>query len=398
MKGGEYRLETQALTSLIAVSQPIPSPQSVSSEESLMFQQLLGELITDEGLQDDSQVSETANQVEETSEESKEETTEMADALAQAMQYFIRLPMQQPPVTELKTADFASVEQDALILTVVAPLTEQSEDNSEMIEPTSTEITKDTPAPPIIHEQQPMDTTEEVSEIEDGKVTFELLSKPESDMLKQEETKVEFLENVSMDGAKDMNQTLPTKAIEKKISGENEQPEKQSIGVIQPPTRTLTQAMSTPVEITKTTLTWQEPAQVIRELGETIKVTLEQSPTPTTKVVQISLTPETFGKMEIELTWQEDKVAARIVVQKDAVKQQLTDQLDLIRTFLPKNPIVQTIAIDVRPPDMLFQPQQGFQSRKQSQHAPKQHLADDKEQEEIEGASVLEGRGLSLYI
>ena len=391
-------METPALTALIAVSHPTPSPQSVSSEESLMFQQLLGELITDEGLQDDSQVSETANQVEETSEESKEETTEMADALAQAMQYFIRLPMQQPPVTELKTADFASVEQDALILTVVAPLTEQSEDNSEMIEPTSTEITKDTPAPPIIHEQQPMDTTEEVSEIEDGKVTFELLSKPESDMLKQEETKVEFLENVSMDGAKDMNQTLPTKAIEKKISGENEQPEKQSIGVIQPPTRTLTQAMSTPVEITKTTLTWQEPAQVIRELGETIKVTLEQSPTPTTKVVQISLTPETFGKMEIELTWQQDKVAARIVVQKDEVKQQLTDQLDLIRAFLPKNPIVQTIAIDVRPPNMLFQPHQGFQSRKQSQHAPKQHLADDKEQEEIEGASVLEGRGLSLYI
>ena len=387
-------METPALTGLIAVSHPTPSPQSVSSEESLMFQQLLGELITDEGLQDDSQVSETANQVEETS----EETTEMADALAQAMQYFIRLPMQQPPVTELKTADFASVEQDALILTVVAPLTEQSEDNSEMIEPTSTEITKDTPAPPIIHEQQPMDTTEEVSEIEDGKVTFELLSKPESDMLKQEETKVEFLENVSMDGAKDMNQILPTKAIEKKISGENEQPEKQSIGVIQPPTRTLTQAMSTPVEITKTTLTWQEPAQVIRELGETIKVTLEQSSTPTTKVVQISLTPETFGKMEIELTWQEDKVVARIVVQKDAIKQQLTDQLDLIRAFLPKNPIVQTIAIDVRPPDMLFQPQQGFQSRKQSQHAPKHRWADDKEQEETENSRVSEGRGLSLYI
>ena len=391
-------METPALTALIAVSHPTPSPQSVSSEESLMFQQLLGELITDEGLQDDSQVSETANQVEETSEESKEETTEMADALAQAMQYFIRLPMQQPPVTELKTADFASVEQDALILTVVAPLTEQSEDNSEMIEPTSTEITKDTPAPPIIHEQQPMDTTEEVSEIEDGKVTFELLSKPESDMLKQEETKVEFLENVSMDGAKDMNQTLPTKAIEKKISGENEQPEKQSIGVIQPPTRTLTQAMSTPVEITKTTLTWQEPAQVIRELGETIKVTLEQSSTPTTKVVQISLTPETFGKMEIELTWQQDKVAARIVVQKDAIKQQLTDQLDLIRAFLPKNPIVQTIAIDVHPPNMLFQPHQGFQSRKQSQHAPKHRWADDKEQEETENSRVSEGRGLSLYI
>ena len=391
-------METPALTGLIAVSHPTPSPQSVSSEESLMFQQLLGELITDEGLQDDSQVSETANQVEETSEESKEETTEMADALAQAMQYFIRLPMQQPPVTELKTADFASVEQDALILTVVAPLTEQSEDNSEMIEPTSTEITKDTPAPPIIHEQQPMDTTEEVSEIEDGKVTFELLSKPESDMLKQEETKVEFLENISVDGAKDMKQILPIKAIEKKISGENEQPEKQSIGVIQPPTRTLTQAMSTPVEITKTTLTWQEPAQVIRELGETIKVTLEQSSTPTTKVVQISLTPETFGKMEIELTWQEDKVVARIVVQKDAIKQQLTDQLDLIRAFLPKNPIIQTIAIDVHPPNMLFQPHQGFQSRKQSQHAPKHRWADDKEQEETESSNVSEGRGLSLYI
>ena len=185
MKGGEYRLETTALTSLIAVSQPTPLLQVASPEEALIFQELLGELTADEGLQEDSQVSETANQVEETSEESKEETTEMADALAQAMQYFIRLPMQQPPVTELKTADFASIEQDALIPTVVAPLTEQPEDNSEMIEPTSTEITKDTPAPPIIHEQQPMDTTEEVSEIEDGKGTFELPSKPESDMLKQ---------------------------------------------------------------------------------------------------------------------------------------------------------------------------------------------------------------------
>lgn len=398
MKGGEYRLETTALTSLIAVSQPTPLLQVASPEEALIFQELLGGLTTDEGLQDEPQVSETANQVE-TSEESKEETTEMADALAQAMQYFIRLPMQQPPVTELKTADFASIEQDALIPTVVAPLTEQPEDNSKMIEPTSTEITKDTPAPPIIHEQQPMDTTEEVSEIEDGKVTFELPSKPESDMLKQEETKVEFLENISVDGAKDMKQILPIKALEKKTSVENDQPESQSVGGIQTPTRTITQqAASTTVEVTKTTLTWQEPAQVIRELGETIKVTLEQSPTPATKVVQISLTPETFGKMEIELTWQDDKVAARIVVQKDAVKQQLTDQLDLIREFLPKNPIIQTIAIDVRPPNMLFQPHQGFQSRKQSQHAPKQHLADDKEQEEIEGASVLEGRGLSLYI
>ncbi|WP_373790685.1 hypothetical protein, partial [Jeotgalibaca porci] len=98
-----------------------------------MFQQLLGELTTDEGLQDEPQVTEIANQPQEKKEPAKEETTEMDEALAQAMQYFIRLPIQQPPVAEVKTADFASVEQDALILTVVAPLTEQSEDNSEMI-------------------------------------------------------------------------------------------------------------------------------------------------------------------------------------------------------------------------------------------------------------------------
>ncbi|WP_373763087.1 hypothetical protein, partial [Jeotgalibaca porci] len=127
MKGGEYRLETTALTSLIAVSQPTPLLQVASPEEALIFQELLGGLTTDEGLQDETQVSETANQVE-TSEESKEETTEMADALAQAMQYFIRLPMQQPPVTELKTADCAPIEQYALIPTVVAPLTEQPKD------------------------------------------------------------------------------------------------------------------------------------------------------------------------------------------------------------------------------------------------------------------------------
>lgn len=392
MKGGEYRLETQALTSLIAVSQPIPSPQSVSSEESLMFQQLLGELTTDEGLQDEPQVTEIANQPQEKKEPAKEETTEMDEALAQAMQYFIRLPIQQPPVAEVKTADFDSFEQNTLIPTIVAPVTEPIEDNSEMME-----TTKNLLATPIIHEQQPMDDKEKPVEIEE-KISFELPSQPAIDTDKQEEPKVVSVESVRVDGAKDMNQTLSIRSFEEKMNEPNDQPERQSIHIIQSSTRTITQATSTPVEVTKTTLTWQEPAQVIRELGETIKVTLEQSPTPTTKVIQISLTPETFGKMEIELTWQQDKVAARIVVQKDEVKQQLTDQLDLIREFLPKNPIVQTIAIDVRPPDMLFQPQQGFQSRKQSQHAPKQHLADDKEQEEIEGASVLEGRGLSLYI
>lgn len=398
MKGGEYRLETQALTSLIAVSQPIPSPQSVSSEESLMFQQLLGELTTDEGLQDEPQVTEIANQPQEKKEPAKEETTEMDEALAQAMQYFIRLPIQQPPVAEVKTADFAPLEKNAAIAIIVAPLTEAIEDNSEAIGPTFTRTPKDIPAPPIIHEQNPMDAKEEMVEVEEDKVAFELPSEPEIDLLKQEESKITFIESLRVDGAKVMNQTQSVSSFEKKMNDTNDQRERQSIHIIQSPTRTITQAASTTVEVTKTTLTWQEPAQVIRELGETIKVTLEQSPTPTTKVVQISLTPETFGKMEIELTWQEDKITARIVVQKDAVKQQLTDQLDLIREFLPKNPVIQTIAIDVRPPNMLFQPHQGFQSRKQSQHAPKQHLADDKEQEEIEGASVLEGRGLSLYI
>lgn len=357
-----------------------------------MFQQLLGELTTDEGLQDEPQVIETGIQTEEKKESVKEETTEMDEALAQAMQYFIRLPIQQPPVAEVKTADFDSFEQNTLIPTIVAPLTEPIEDNSEMMETTKNLLTT-----PIIHEQQPMDAKEKPVEIEE-KISFELPSQPAIDTDKQEEPKVVFVESVRVDGAKDMNQTLSIPSFEEKMNEPNDQPERQSIHIIQSPTRTITQATSTPVEVTKTTLTWQEPAQVIRELGETIKVTLEQSPTPTTKVVQISLTPETFGKMEIELTWQEDKVTARIVVQKDAVKQQLTDQLDLIREFLPKNPVIQTIAIDVRPPDMLFQPQQGFQSRKQSQHASKQHVADDKELEEIEGASVLEGRGLSLYI
>lgn len=363
-----------------------------------MFQQLLGELITDEGLQDEPHVTAIAVQTEEKKEPVEEEATEMADALAQAMQHFIRLPIQQPPVTEVKTADFARVAQDALLPTIVAPLTEQPEDNNETNVTASTEIMKNKAEPPIIFEQHPLAAKEEVVAIEDDRVTMELPSESETDLLKQVETKVAVLENGRMTSVNDRNQILPTKAIEKKISEENEQPEKQSIGVIQPPTRTLTQAMSTPVEITKTTLTWQEPAQVIRELGETIKMTLEQSATPTTKVVQISLTPETFGKMEIELTWQEDKVAARIVVQKDAIKQQLTDQLDLIREFLPKNPIIQTIAIDVRPPNMLFQPHQGFQSRKQSQQAPKHRWADDKEQEETESSRVSEGRGLSLYI
>ena len=157
-----------------------------------------------------------------------------------------------------------------------------------------------------------------------------------------------------------------------------------------------------PVEIVKTTLVWQEPTQVIRELGETITLTFEQSPAPTAKVIQIALTPESFGEMEIQLTFQEERVEAVIIVPKEEIKQQLLEQLDQIRTYLPQNPIVHKITIAVASPiQMPFQPQfeQSPQSRKQSQSGSKNDPRETFDREEQQESAIVSlVNGFSVYV
>lgn len=355
MKGGEKRLENVVLTPSIAPTQIAGIPQTTPPDVWL-FQELLAGLTVGENIEGDKQPEAMAVQPEEPQEA---QVFEMDEAMIQAMQQFMRMPIQQPDNKGRQEAPAFVITENQAVIPV---------ENGEAL---------------IVKDSLTVQTHDEERNLE----SEELPERPHSNP--------EQLTNLSLNEKQD---TLSSALFEKNNLDTVSQPEKQVFNIVQTPSQTVIPTTSPTFEVTKTTLTWHEPSQVIRELGETITVTLEQSPTPTTKVVKIALTPETFGEMEIQLTWQEDRVEATIVVQKDEIKQQLTDQLELIREYLPKNPIVQTIAIDVLPANIPFQAQQGFQSRKQASHGSKNHLPEEKEWEEQEKPVAVEGNGLSLYI
>lgn len=326
-------MENLVLTPSIAPTQIAGIPQTPPPDV-WFFQELLEGLTVGENIEGDKQPEAMAVQPEEPKEA---QVFEMDEAMIQAMQQFMRMPVQPPDNKGRQEAPAFVISENQAVIPV---------ENGEAL---------------IVKDSLAVQTHDEERNLE----SEELPERPHSNH--------EQLTNLSLN-------------------------EKQIFSIAQTPSQTVIQETSSTYEVTKTTMTWHEPTQVIRELGETITMTLEQSPTPTTKVVKIALTPEMFGEMEIQLTWQEDRVEATIVVQKDEIKQQLTDQLELIREYLPKNPIVQTIAIDVLPANIPFQAQQGFQSRKQASHSSKNHLPEEKEREEQEKPVALEGNGLNLYI
>ena len=141
-----------------------------------------------------------------------------------------------------------------------------------------------------------------------------------------------------------------------------------------------------------------EPNQLSREISDLITVTVKKMPLEKTSTasVHVKLSPEKLGDLEIELTWRGDQVEAKIIVSKPEMKQQLVDQLAIIHEQLPKNPIVQVIMIEVKPPIDLSQ--QSY-PRKQTQSPPKnRHTSNGRGEEETEISDNLALLGLSLYV
>lgn len=154
-------------------------------------------------------------------------------------------------------------------------------------------------------------------------------------------------------------------------------------------------------------VSFSQPEAFVREVAQTIEVTLptlSAQQTSEVKVVQVTLTPETLGEMNIQLEWHGEEIEAKIFVQKEEVKQVLEQHLTKLIEHLPQEPVVQAILIEVLPQQPVLAQWTGdFQSRKQP-HVPnsKQRYhgssqSSDEESGESEG-SIYHTKGLSLYI
>lgn len=371
--------------------------------DAALFQDLLAGFATGEGVEEESLQADAMIEPEQPEQPEETQTDGMDEAMIQAMQQFIRLPIPQTAPQEQPVQDNVSPELAVLSTppTNISLETPEIAHDSSMAESelvggedvseeefaafTGLNKEKFVPQAGAIERPQQIEVTVPRTN------TSELKIERPTDRQRDTQPVGDFIVD-------EKQNLIINKQVEKPPVVEVAQTETPIFNMTQTATPPIVQTATALPEVTQTTLVWQEPTQVIRELGETISITLEQSPTPATKVVQIALTPETFGEMEIQLTWQEDNVSARIVVEKAEIKQQLVEHMELIREFLPKNPIVQTIMIDVRPLNVPFQAQHGFQSRKQSQQNGKNHVVEEKEWEEQEQPRPQEARGLSLYI
>jgi len=154
-----------------------------------------------------------------------------------------------------------------------------------------------------------------------------------------------------------------------------------------------------PVE--KVAITWQQPEQVVREIGQTVEVSLQKMQPNEVKVVQVKLTPETLGELEIRLEWQGERVEAKIYVQQEDVKRVLEEQMPRLLEQLPAEPIVQQISIAVMP-QPFFQPFTGqWGTRKHTQQATdKYHSSGKRTEEETDDREEQSHQisGISLYI
>ena len=366
-----------------------PQPIPVASEaEMLLFNQLL------EGLTLENETRPTDDLPSEESlpsgEAEEDQTAEMDEVLLLEMQKFIRMPLQQP--LEPEVAVRPSFEQPVVSVLNQVPV-QETVDRVETLESIETPVVES-----LLEEVVPQQNPERIEN--------EAIKTQENKLLTEDEIPKQIPEKISEHLPEKPLGQLPEQLSEKSLEQLPEQLEtlerlpNERVPFLAPALSQPNTAM--PVEIVKTTLVWQEPTQVIRELGETITLTLEQSPAPTAKVIQIALTPESFGEMEIQLTFQEERVEAVIIVPKEEIKQQLLEQLDQIRTYLPQNPIVHKITIAVASPiQMPFQPQfeQSPQSRKQSQSGSKndpRETSDREEQQESAGVSLV--KGFSVYV
>lgn len=151
----------------------------------------------------------------------------------------------------------------------------------------------------------------------------------------------------------------------------------------------------------KINLTVSQPEQFIQDFSENIQIFVKNTTKETNQVVQVKLSPENLGEMEIYLEWQDDHVEAKIFVQEQNVKELLETHLQQIQQFSAKESLIDSFTIAVRPQQVAcYQFSQDLGQRKSLMQSFKpNHGRLKREKKEISKNMPYKfSHGLSLYI
>ena len=163
----------------------------------------------------------------------------------------------------------------------------------------------------------------------------------------------------------------------------------------------LREATSLPTPST-TEISFHSPQQFVRDIGALMDLSIQDMTTQESKQIRVSLTPETLGNIEIQLEWKDDKVLAKLMVQKDDVKTFLETKMPLLLSETKNETVIQSIVIEELPQANLhFSGQQmDFNSHQQAEkHHPTNYsnqstMVEEEAEEEVTTSTD----GLSLYI
>ena len=153
--------------------------------------------------------------------------------------------------------------------------------------------------------------------------------------------------------------------------------------------------------VTKTTLAYIQPEQFIKELGETIQVSMVDATKENGQVIQMKVAPESLGNIEIHLKWNGDKVEAKIFVQEKEMKSLLEQQLHQLQSSLLKEGAIQSITVAFMPQETIsYQFSQELGQRKTMTEAAKANSSRTKKEKRAtqKGSSHKKAHGLSIYM
>ena len=159
----------------------------------------------------------------------------------------------------------------------------------------------------------------------------------------------------------------------------------------------------TPLSTPSTTeISFHSPQQFVRDVGALMDLSIQDMTTQESKQIRVSLTPETLGNIEIQLEWKDDKVLAKLMVQKDDVRTFLETKMPLLLSETKNETVIQSIVIEELPQASLhFSGQQmDFNSHQQAEkHHPTNYsnqstMVEEEAEEEVTTSTD----GLSLYI
>ena len=170
--------------------------------------------------------------------------------------------------------------------------------------------------------------------------------------------------------------------------------------------------LSVPIELPKETtiapsgkqvqITWQNPEQFVKDIGESMNLSIKDMETHENKRIQVTITPETLGEMEIHLEWREDKIVAKMFIQKEDIRELVERKVPTIIANTQNETMIHSIVIEEMPQantafagqTMDFGANQ--QSTNNSGKINKAGIQDfEEETEEIQEPA---SKGLSLYI